>query len=102
MRQIPVSERLTRTLKNVKRISDYVFCKEDGTFATRLVMAGVDLVTVKELLGHKSIKMTMRYSHPSTAHKRWAVGVAKRKARLFSVKRNLSKIKLTCACSSVG
>ena len=26
-----VSERLTRTLRNVKRINGYVFCKEDGT-----------------------------------------------------------------------
>lgn len=28
-RQIPTSERLTRTLKNVKRLSGYVFCKEN-------------------------------------------------------------------------
>jgi integrase len=32
-----------------------------------------DLVTVKELLGHKSINMTMRYSHLSQDHKRRAV-----------------------------
>ncbi|HEX3033610.1 MAG TPA: integrase, partial [Thermodesulfobacteriota bacterium] len=43
------------------------------TFATRLIMAGVDLVTVKELLGHKDINMTMRYSHPTPDHKREAV-----------------------------
>ncbi len=36
-------------------------------------MNGVDLITVKELLGHKSIEMTMRYSHPSPDHKRKAV-----------------------------
>jgi len=30
-RQIPMSERLTRTIENVKRTSDYIFCKEDGT-----------------------------------------------------------------------
>ena len=29
--------------------------------------------TVQELLGHKDIKMTMRYSHLSTAHKQNAV-----------------------------
>lgn len=35
------------------------------TFASNLVMSGVDIVTVKELLGHKTIQMTMRHSHPS-------------------------------------
>jgi site-specific recombinase XerD len=33
------------------------------TFATRLVQNGVDLYRVKELLGHKTIAMTMRYAH---------------------------------------
>ncbi len=33
------------------------------TFASRLVMAGVDLRTVQELMGHKTVAMTIRYSH---------------------------------------
>jgi site-specific recombinase XerD len=38
------------------------------TFASRLVMAGVDLRTVQELMGHKSILMTVRYSHLTPKH----------------------------------
>ncbi|WP_432432215.1 tyrosine-type recombinase/integrase [Granulicella arctica] len=33
------------------------------TFAGRLVMAGIDNRTIGELLGHRSLAMTMRYSH---------------------------------------
>jgi site-specific recombinase XerD len=43
------------------------------TFASGLVMRGVDISTVKELLGHKDIRMTMRYSHPTPEHKKEAV-----------------------------
>jgi site-specific recombinase XerD len=43
------------------------------TAATIMVTSGVDLVTVKEILGHSSIEMTMRYSHPTTDGKMGAV-----------------------------
>jgi hypothetical protein len=38
-------------------------------------MAGVDITTVKELLGHKTLTMTLRYSHLSPSHKVKAVDI---------------------------
>jgi integrase len=43
------------------------------TAASRRVMAGVDLVSVKEILGHLDIQTTLRYSHLSPGHLREAV-----------------------------
>ena len=43
------------------------------TFASRLVMRGVDIRTVQELLGHKSITTTMRYAHLAADHRQAAV-----------------------------
>jgi site-specific recombinase XerD len=43
------------------------------TFASRLVMAGVDIRTVQELMGHKCIAMTVRYAHLAPTHQLAAV-----------------------------
>jgi len=54
-------------------LKDYTWHCNRHTFASRLVMAGVDLYTVGELLGHRTAQMTKRYAHLSVNHKQAAV-----------------------------
>ena len=54
-------------------VQPYKFHQLRHGFASHLVAAGVDLVTVKELLGHSDIRITMRYAHSAPEYKREAV-----------------------------
>jgi len=45
------------------------------TFASHLLMNGASLKDVQELLGHKTLEMTLRYGHLSQAHKKKAVNL---------------------------
>jgi integrase len=45
------------------------------TFASLLVMAGLDIPTLQQLLGHQDIHMTMRYAHLHPDHMRQAVEI---------------------------
>jgi site-specific recombinase XerD len=54
-------------------IEDFRFHDLRHTFGSRLVMSGVDLRTVQELMGHRTIAMTLRYTHLSPDHQQQAV-----------------------------
>ena len=58
----------------VARVEDFHWHDLRHTFASRLIMSGVDLRSVGELLGHRTLVMVMRYSHLAPGHLREAVG----------------------------
>ncbi|MGD0941280.1 MAG: site-specific integrase [Terracidiphilus sp.] len=62
-----------RTALEEAEIEGYTWHCNRHTFASRLVMAGVDLRTVAELLGHRTLQMVMRYSHLAPEHQASAV-----------------------------
>jgi integrase len=55
------------------KIHEYTWHCNRHTFASRLVMARVDLRTVAELLGHRTLQMVMRYAHRDPEHQASAV-----------------------------
>jgi len=97
-----VKQTLMRVRRNQN--SPYVFCGKDGqpyhdirksfftaiqktgiinfhfhdlrhTYASQLVMSGIDINTTRELLGHKDLRMTLRYAHLSADYKKRAVEI---------------------------
>jgi integrase len=56
-------------------IEDFKFHDLRHTFASHVIMRGGSLKDVQELLGHKTVTMTLRYAHLSQEHKMNAVNL---------------------------
>jgi integrase len=57
-----------KTCANAAGLDDFRLHDLRHTYASRLVQRDVPLLTVSRLLGHASLKMTMRYAHLATAN----------------------------------
>ncbi len=55
------------------KLSDFRFHDLRHSAASFMAMSGVDLMAIKQILGHKTIQMTLRYSHLTQGHLRSAV-----------------------------
>lgn len=66
-------------LMKAANIENFRFHDMRHDYASRLVMSGIDLFTVKELLGHSDIGMTQRYAHLAPDKLRAAVETIVRK-----------------------
>jgi integrase len=99
IRHIPINGTLLDVLSGIKRNHPYVFINPDRgepwqqvkkgfksaclkagvenlrfhdlrhTFATRLIERGTDIITIRDLLGHSSVRVTERYAHSQDKRK---------------------------------
>jgi integrase len=108
-RYVPINTELKAELQNMPRYGNFVFSKKDGQpyrdlkkafksalkragienfrfhdlrhcFASDLAMKGVEQRTIAQLLGHKTLLMTMRYSHLSQPYLKETVNLLVKKS----------------------
>jgi integrase len=74
---LPVKNIKTSFTSAVKRagLSDFRPHDLRHTFASHMIMRGASLKELQELLGHKTMTMTLRYAHLSQEHKKMAVNL---------------------------
>jgi integrase len=85
-------ERVDRSFKAAltrAKIEDFKFHDLRHTFASHVIMRGGSIKDVQELLGHRTMTMTLRYSHLSQEHKKKAVNLLNGLTR--SVKSDMSQ-----------
>jgi len=71
-----VMDRLPRAITraiSAAKIDDFRPYDFRHTFASRLALGGVDLNTIRELMGHEDIAMTLIYAHLTHDHRKEAV-----------------------------
>ena len=68
-------ERAFKAALDRAKIEDFKFHDLRHTFASHVIMRGGSLKDVQELLGHKTMAMTLRYAHLSQEHKKKAVNL---------------------------
>lgn len=103
VRNVPLNQTARETLMSISKhpSSPYIFCNSKGnlynfrasfmkavekanlsnfrfhdlrhTAASYLAMSGIDLNTIRDILGHKSLGMVLRYAHLSKSHQMAAV-----------------------------
>src|SRR5207302_2733685 len=73
----------------VAGIADFRFHDLRHTWASQAAMRGVDVQTIANVLGHKTLRMTQRYSHLSSAHLKASVELAAPRKPLPSATKTL-------------